>query len=731
MSKSTGFRILYMEDDPGLSRLLQKSLERQGYTVDLASNGEEGLARVGSTAYDLLLVDYYMPVLGGIDVIRALASTGDFPPVIMVTGEGNEEVAVEALKLGAADYIVKDTEMKYLELLPVVIEQLLFKQQLINERQQMQETARESEERYRRLVELSPDGIAIHVDGVFVFVNPAGARILGAASVDEIVGKPVFDFVHPDFKEKVGERLRQLNSGAENVPWLEERLVRLDGGEVVVETTGTPFPYQGKPGVQVIFRDITGRKQAEEQIMYLAYYDSLTGLPNRTLFKDRLSQVIAAAKRYKKSAALLLCDLDNFKRINDTLGHRLGDVLLKDFAERMSGLVRKSDCVGRNTADELNATMARVGGDEFTMLLTDIQHAEDAAKVATRILKMLSQPFTVDGQEVFISVSIGIAICPADGEDMDTLLKNADSALNHAKNQGRNNFQFYEQSMNTVALKKLTLEGSLRRALERKEFSLFYQPQLDCRTGTMVGMEALIRWKHPEMGMVSPGEFIPLAEETGLIVPIGEWVLSTACAQINAWRQQGLPTVRMSVNLSGKQFEHPDLAPVIARILDEFGVGPNDIVPEITESIIMKNTAKSIATMDELHARGLRFMIDDFGTGYSSLSYLKRFPLYAVKIDGSFVRDITTNSDDAAIANAIIGLAHNLKLRVIAECVETREQLAFLVEHDCDEVQGYLFSPPRPPDEVGDMLIRERDGKGIGLPFRTSIPEKREEKGDG
>jgi EAL domain-containing protein (putative c-di-GMP-specific phosphodiesterase class I) len=385
----------------------------------------------------------------------------------------------------------------------------------------------------------------------------------------------------------------------------------------------------------------------------------------------------------------------------------------------MNGILRKSDVVGRNT-DELNATLARVGGDEFTLLLTDIQHAEDAAKVATRILKVLLQPFTVDNHEVFISASIGIAVCPADGEDRDTLLKNADSALNHAKNQGKNNFQFYEQSMNTAALKKLTLESSLRRALERKEFFLFYQPQFDCRTGAMIGMEALIRWKHPDMGMVSPGDFIPLAEETGLIVQIGEWVLATACMQVKAWREQGLPTVRMSVNLSGKQFEHPDLVPVIARILDEFGLGPDDIVPEITESIIMKNTEKSIATMDELHATGLRFMIDDFGTGYSSLSYLKRFPLYAIKIDGSFVRDITTNSDDAAIANAIIGLAHNLKLRVIAECVETKEQLAFLVEHGCDEIQGYLFSRPCPPEEVGEMLARERDGKGIGLPHRVT-----------
>ena len=417
-------RILYMEDNPGLSALLQKNLQRRGFLVDTAANGEEGLSMLKNNCYDVLLVDYNMPFFGGIDVIRALSSKGMPTPVIMVTGEGNETVAAESLKLGASDYIVKDVEMRYLSLLPAVIDQVLYKQQLIKERNQMQEGMLESEERYRRLVELSPDGITIHVDGRLVFINPAGAHLLGASHEDQLIGKSVFDIVHPDYWEIAGSQIRQLQRNTDRAPWVEEQFVRLDGTVMEVEVSGVGFTYKGKPAVLTIFRDITERKQVKQRLEHLALYDTLTGLANRTLFFDRMNQHLELAKRNDYALALLYIDLDRFKVVNDTLGHEVGDLLLQEASRRMVSCIRKVD------------TVARMGGDEFVGICGTIVTSEDAVVVARKILGALAAPFRIKGNDCTIGASIGISLYPADGSDVETLLNKADGAMYRVKQSG-------------------------------------------------------------------------------------------------------------------------------------------------------------------------------------------------------------------------------------------------------------------------------------------------------
>ncbi len=422
--------ILYMEDDPGLASLLRKSMERRGFHVDTAPNGEEGLAMARTKQYDLLIVDYDMPFMGGIDVLRALSVKGSLVPTIMITGQGNEEVAVEALKLGASDYIVKDVEMRYLDLLLPVIDQVLYKQQLIREHNRMQEVVKESEERYRLLIELSPDGIVVHFEGKFVFVNPACARLLGAAAPDQLIGTAVLDIVHPDFQEIFRSRLQQLGAMKEALPWIEEKFVRRDGTIMEVEVSSVQFPFEGMQAVQTIFRDISERKQMEQRLKQLALYDTLTGLPNRTLFYDRMNQLLALAKRNHYVLALLYLDLDHFKKINDTLGHEVGDRVLVEAGNRMTSCTRKSD------------TVARMGGDEFIGICGRIAAPQDAAVVAEKILALLSEPFHVKEHLCTLGASIGISIYPQDGDDAETLVNKADAAMYCVKNSGKGGYAF-------------------------------------------------------------------------------------------------------------------------------------------------------------------------------------------------------------------------------------------------------------------------------------------------
>lgn len=453
-------------------------------------------------------------------------------------------------------------------------------------------------------------------------------------------------------------------------------------------------------------QEVQSHKEAEKKISYLAYYDSLTNLPNRTLFIELFKRALSNANREELLVGILFVDLDHFKRINDSLGHAMGDKLLQAVTSRLLKSVRSSDSLTRLENDS-EETVSRLGGDEFVLLLNKIATIHDAGKVASRILEDLSEPFDVDGREVFITASIGISLYPADGQDVDDLLKNADVAMYHAKTKGRNNYQYYSKSMNVLTLEYLTLSNKLYKALNNKEFLLFYQPKRSISDKKVNGVEALLRWKPAGSDLVLPSQFIPLLEETGLIIPVGDWVLRTACLQSKAWMTGGYEPIIMSVNLSNRQFDQKNLVDRVTQALKEAELDPKYLELEITESAIMQDPEEAIITLLRLKNMGVRITIDDFGIGYSSLNYLRRVPLDSLKIDRSFISNLTTNYNDSAITRAIISLAHSLNLEVIAEGVETEQQMEFLRENKCDEVQGFLIGRPMPAEQVSKLLAKK------------------------
>ena len=457
-------------------------------------------------------------------------------------------------------------------------------------------------------------------------------------------------------------------------------------------------------------QDITERKHAEEKMHYLAMYDGLTGLPNRQLFHEQLEQVVARARRNGERVAAMFIDLDRFKRINDTLGHATGDMLLREVSVRLNNCVRTTDYVGlANEPITSEGHVARLAGDEFTVTLDALRDPQDAARVARRIIADLSRPFMLSGQEVVVTASVGIAVYPADGEEAEILLKNADVAMYQAKSLGRNTYQFFAGEMNSAAVERLRLENDLRRAMERGQLALHYQIKIDARDGGIVGVEALMRWRHPELGMVPPVRFIPIAEDIGLIVSLGEWVLEEACRQIKAWCDAGLPRVAMAVNLASPSFRQPDLVEKVASALRRHGVHPAELCIEATESILMRDADATMTTLKQLRELGVKLSIDDFGTGYSSLSYLRRFPIDQLKIDRSFVNELAVNNDDAAIITAIASLARSLNLDVVAEGVETVEQARLLAEQGCHIMQGYFFGKPVPAEDLTKLLEQGAD----------------------
>jgi diguanylate cyclase (GGDEF)-like protein len=551
------------------------------------------------------------------------------------------------------------------------------------------------------LIEDNSDDVRL-IQRLLAQVNLDGFKLTHANGVDKAVRelqRKAYDVVLTDIAmtdSDALETIRRIQSVRKDIPIVI--LTSHDDESTAIEIMqegAQDYLIKGQGDGHLIARALRHaieRKHAELRLMHVTHYDSLTGLANRALFQNRLDHALAVAKRRKHLAALLVLDLDRFKGINDTLGHHAGDQLLVLVAERLRGCVRESD------------TVARLGGDEFTVILNDVTSAEEVAVVARKVLAALAVSFLLEGHEVYVTPSIGITLYPHDGVTSTGLLKNADAAMYQAKSQGRNNFQFYTADLNRRSVARLKLESGLRQAIDRSEFVLYYQPKIDIKTGTLTGVEAMVRWNKPDTGLVPPVEFIPIAEETGLIIPVGEWVLREALMQIGRWQEEGLPQMRIAVNLSARQFRQNDLVKTITDSLDELGVGGEFLEVEITESLLMDDTALSTMALYKLKDRGVRVSVDDFGTGYSSLSYLKRFPIDALKIDRSFVRDITTDPDDATITNAIIGLAHNLRRRVIAEGVETQAQLAFLQKHGCDEAQGFLFSPPVAATELARLL---------------------------
>jgi diguanylate cyclase (GGDEF)-like protein/PAS domain S-box-containing protein len=581
----------------------------------------------------------------------------------------------------------------------------------ITERKKEEEALAESEEKFRVIAE--------NVEDLIVLLDTEGRRLYNSPSYNKVLGHvragaDSFAEVHPEDRERIRKVFEQtVKTGIGHRT--QFRFLLKDGSVRHIESQGSVIrDSHGKVSkVVVVSRDITERKHAEAHIRHLAHHDGLTGLPNRILLADRLGLAIVQANREHRRAGVLFIDLDRFKEVNDKLGHQAGDRLLQTVAERLTASVREGD------------TVARLGGDEFVVLLPNIRDHGDTQRVANKILENVSRPYTLEAQAFMVTPSIGIAVFPDDGANVEDLMRNADAAMYHAKQMGRNNCQFFNPALSPVSNVRFTLESQLHRALEQDQLRLHYQPIVDVKGGEIRSVEALLRWQQPGGGLSLPGKLIPIAEESGLIVPIGEWVLKTACETAMRFREIGMPNLRMAVNLSPRHFRKKDLASHIAKVLKECGLGPHNLELEVTENVIMEFGEESVAVLRAVKETGVALTVDDFGTGYSSLSYLKHFPVDRLKVDKVFVREVTSDADDAAIVTAVVAMAHGLELKVVAEGVETQGQLDFLRAHDCDEAQGSYFSPPLTADELLRTLAEKttpREG-GRVIPLRAETKE--------
>jgi diguanylate cyclase (GGDEF)-like protein/PAS domain S-box-containing protein len=697
-------RVLIVDDEPLLAESIQGILALQGYDLQIALSGQAAISEIRRQQYDLVLLDLHMQDMHGIQVLDYIRERSLEPLVIVVSGDSSIDAAISALRAGAHDFLRKPYQPE--ELLRRV-ENSLKRRRLEQENKSILRQLEQSEHWHRYLVNSSPDLIyTLDQEGRFTFVNDRVTSLLGYDS-QELTGQSWWQIVHEEDLQNIQHLFNERRTGDRSTRNVEARLkckermsrprlmeqryvqVELSAmGMYEREDSNFPGRFMGTYGVA---KDISDRKRAEEMVTYQAYHDLLTGLPNRVLFKDHLGLAIAQARRTGNIVAVMVLDLDRFKTINESLGHVVGDELLLNVGSRLRSCLRQGD------------TLARLGGDEFALLLPHINIAEDIAPIANKALAALSPPLSVDEHELYVQASIGISVFPRDGETIGSLLKNADIAMYHAKSKGKNRFEFYYHAMKTTGEEMLSLENEMRKAVERKELVAFYQPQIDLRSGRVSGLEALVRWRHPTRGLLYPMEFIKLAEETGLIVPIGQWVLETACHQLAQWRQTLNPNLRMSVNLSAVQVEQPDIVENVLSTLEVNRLDPSALELEITESVVMKDMENTIAKLRQLSARGVNIAIDDFGTGYSSLNYLKKFPIHTIKIDKSFVFDISRDGA-APIVTAIVGMAKGLRLNLIAEGIETEQQLEYLRQLQCDTGQGFLYSPPLDPDEAAHFL---------------------------
>ena len=707
---STGSTLILVVDDDVVSRFMaRQALEQANFRVEEASGGAAALTAFQNERPDMILLDVMMPDMDGFSVCRAIRATaaGAHIPILMITGLEDTESIERAYEVGATDFVSK----------PINHSALGHRVRYMLRSTRTAEELRVSRTRLSHAQRMARLGYwEWDVGSGQVWWSEEISHLLGLP-LDTLTGT-VDDMLANAHREDRAQVERYLASTAEGnqLGSIEYRVVRSDGSERVVQQEADSACDEGGRVVRVSFtsQDVTERRQAERQIRYLAYYDPLTGLPNRSFLREHLIRVLAQAARQRREIALLYVDLDQFKRVNDSFGHSVGDALLREAAARLSQAVRSGDCVVRGESDghplfdiDTQAdTVARFGGDEFIVVVGELRYSEDAARVSQRIIASLEQPFVVEGKELFVGASIGIALYPADGRDQESLLKNADAAMYLAKDLGRNNYQFYTESLNAKAFTRLSIEASLRRAVERDEFVLVYQPKLHLQSQRVTGAEALIRWRHPDLGLVSPADFIPIAEETGLIVAIGRWVLQEACRQVRAWQDAGLPPLCVSVNVSFRQFQYGGLVQDVRQAIEAAGIQGQWIEIELTESVLMGDIERCCDVLLELEALGVSVAIDDFGTGYSSLSYLKRLSIDVLKIDRSFVHDILSDPDNQAITTAITYMAHSLKLQVIAEGVETPEQMEFLRRLGCDEIQGYVLSRPVPADELEARFLR-------------------------
>jgi diguanylate cyclase (GGDEF)-like protein/PAS domain S-box-containing protein len=681
-------QVLLVEDSAGDARLLRQmfSTEKPD-SFELThllrmSDAEIHLAKGG---VDIVLLDMGLPDGHGLETVRRAHAVAPGVPIIVLTGLDDEALAVEAMKEGAQDYLIKGE---------IDARRLLRSVRYAIERKTMEEALFVEKERALATLNCIGDAVACtDISGQITFLNPVAKEMTGQ-SLREVAGRPmaeVFRILNATSREPTPNAMEMavgLHLRSNCI------LIRRDGFEVPIEVSVSSLHNREGVATGAVFvvRDVSTVRTMAQQIAHSSKHDVLTGLPNRLLLNDRVNQAIVLASRHSRKVAVLFLDLDGFKHINASLGHATGDKLLQSIAKRLVRCVRGSD------------TVSRQGGDEFVVLLSEVRHPEDTAIAARRMLHAVAEAHPIDQHDLYVTSSIGVTVFPDDGLDAETLIKNADTAMYRAKENGRQSYQFFKADMNWAAVERQTIEEGLRCALERHEFTVHYQPKINLRTGEFSGAEALLRWKHPTRGLVPPAQFIPVAEDCGLILPIGKWVLREACRQARTWADAGLSLATMAVNISAAEFCKENFVQGVFTILEETGLDPRFLELELTESVLMQHAELTESILKTLRAGGVQLAVDDFGTGYSSLSYLRKFPIDALKIDQSFVRQITTAPDKTTIVTAIISMGRSLNLRVVAEGVETQEELAFLQTHQCDEGQGYRFSRPVPAPQFAKLL---------------------------
>lgn len=703
MSKEPRKLLFLVEGNAADARFLRELIgEPLSNNIELTHVGSlrDAETHLAGHAADIILLDLGLPDAHRLVAVRRIRTAAPGVPLVVLGLD--ESFALQALQEGAQDYLIKgqiDTP-GLMRALRYAVERKMLEEALFAEKERAQVT-----------LNSIGDGVACtDIAGNITFVNPVAEKLTGW-SWQETVGRPmaeVFRIVDASTRETIPNPMDMAVAQDRSVQMpLNSILIRRDGLEIPIEDSVAPIhDREGRAsGAVIVFRDVSVSRAMVVQATHSAQHDFLTGLPNRILLNDRVRQAIALAPRHAKKVAMLFLDLDGFKHINDSLGHPVGDKLLQSVARRLSECVRGSD------------TVSRQGGDEFLVLLSEVEQAADAAITARSILKAVAKSHAIDGHELHVTTSIGVSVYPDDGMDAETLIKTADTAMYQAKENGRQSYQFFKPAMNVRAVERQSLEGSLRGALERQEFVLHYQPKVNLRTGLITGAEALIRWTDPVRGTVAPAQFIPVAEACGLMLPIGDRVLREACTQARAWMEAGLPLATIAVNISAMQFRDKKFAEGVFAVLEETGLDAGSLELDLTESVMMTGAQSTESTLNTLKARGVRLAVDDFGTGYSSLSYLQRFPIDILKIDRSFVHRMMSAPDQTALVTAVINMGRSLKLRVVAEGVETQEELAFLHAQRCDEAQGYFLGCPMPGEQFASLLE-------TGIAGRLTIAER-------
>lgn len=695
-------RVLVVDDEPRMRASVADLLLAYGHQCQVAAGGDEALQALARDKVDLMLLDLNMPGTDGYQVMRRVHEKYPDTDVIVISGETTFESATEAMRHGAQDFLRKPYSPD--ELMRIV-SSTLRKRGLEQSMREMHRCLEASEHRYRFIVNNSPDIIyMLDGGGKFAFVNERTGSLLGY-DPEEMLGIHYSEIVHQEDAEKARHAFDERRTGSRASHNIELRLL--------CKESSLPYRYFGSRSITVelsamgvytdqqaafvgtygVVRDISERKRAEEVINFQLYHDLLTKLPNRELFRDRLNLAISQAKRNKSMLAVMFLDMDRFKVINDSLGHLAGDQLLQTVAARLHSCLRDSD------------TLARVGGDEFNLLVPGIEGREDAAKVARKIIERLKEPVIIEGYEVFVSFSIGIAIFPQDGQTIDLLVKNADMAMYHIKSHGKNGYEFFADNMKTTFHRQLSMENGIRKAIDKRQFELFFQPQVEVKTGRICGMEALIRWNHPERGLLLPDQFIPLSEETGLIVEIGNWVLDRSCRELQAWREAGVrPDITMAINISAAQLVQPEFERSFLDTLSKYGISGEQLEIEITENILMQDMDQAVTKFHRLVAGGVRVAVDDFGIGYSSLSYLHSLPLTTLKIDRSFMTSIKSAKDRNSIITAVFAMARELNLEIVAEGVELEAQIEYLRGLNGCKAQGFFLGRPLPSQQARALL---------------------------